>query len=150
MPVLTLPLSGQNLGFPGAMQFFLTNKSQNVPALQMPAPGQHTPPAGAQLNLFGHRKNPGWPGQGGPVVAVNSVPGSMVSFVFGAIVMYCTTVPGPGSPADLSDSALGDLEWAMQSPDSALLVAFRMKLRSTQVSPELEDLSFMFLSTKLN
>ena len=56
------------------MQWLRTNLSQNDPALQAPTV-QHTPPSGAQLNLFGQRKKPGFPGQGGPCVAVNCVPG---------------------------------------------------------------------------
>jgi hypothetical protein len=83
IPARTLPLPGQNLGLPGPMQAPRTNTSQKVPPLQEWAPLQQTPPSGAQVNLFGQRKKPGLPGQGGPCTCVSCVPGGITMMVLG-------------------------------------------------------------------
>jgi hypothetical protein len=78
------------------MQKPLTKRSQKKPGLQEPAPGQHTPPIGAQLNLFGQRNIPGLPGHGGPEVAVKRVPGGMTTRILGGKPLICMGVaPGP-------------------------------------------------------
>lgn len=72
--------------------------SQNEPALQAPAPGQHTPPSGAQLNPLGHRKKPGLPGQGvPPPTALKIVPGGRLNGVLGGT--FTKTMLGAGRPA---------------------------------------------------
>ena len=94
------PVPWQKLGLAGEMQLFGMKRSQNVPAPQAPAPGQHTPPSGAQLNLLGHRKKPGWLGHGGPDVAVSLVPGLTELGEPGLMVTKTTVVPpSRGFPA---------------------------------------------------
>ena len=87
-PVAGFPVPAQKRGFPAPMHAFGTNRSQKVPGAQAPTPGQHTPPTGAQLNRFGHRKKPGLPGQGGPLVAVKRVPGWITINVPGRIETF--------------------------------------------------------------
>ena len=123
-PVRTLPVPAQNRASPGNTQLPPTNASQNVPALQLPAPGQHTPPAGAQVNSLGQRKNPGLPGQGGPDVAVRFVPGGMTMTVLGAIVIICTGArPAPAAGAGFAFRVAS----ATQSSDTALSVACKIR-----------------------
>ena len=129
IPVLGLPLQNEMLA--GLMQEFGINRSQKNPAAQEPAPGQHTPPIGAQLNLLGQRKCPGLPGHGGPEVAVRCVPDGMTTVVPGRIVTNSVTLepsrggagatPGPGGTLRAARAAN-----ATQSADPSASVAFRM------------------------
>ena len=89
IPVAGFKEAWQNSIFTGPIQRF-EFLSQANPGPQEFAPGQHTPPTGAQLNLLGQRKKPGCIGHGGPVTAVNCVPGGMTIMVPGRIVIITT------------------------------------------------------------
>src|SRR5712691_5324036 len=138
VPATVLPVPGQNRVSPGAMQAPATNKSQNKPGPQLPAPGQQTAPIGAQLNLLGQRNMPGAPGHGGPDVAVNCVPGGISSGVRGGTTNTLTGRAGeppprappppppppprgpPAPPLGLASFAAALLAKAAQSVDAAL------------------------------
>jgi hypothetical protein len=123
IPVAGFKEAWQNSIFPGPIQRF-EFLSQANPGPQEFAPGQHTPPTGAQLNLLGQRKKPGCIGHGGPVTAVNCVPGGMTIVVPGRTVIITT---------GLAPSARGDARAALreanatQSADVGSSVAFKMK-----------------------
>src|SRR5260370_41574930 len=97
---------------------------QASPGPQEPAPGQHTPPTGAQLNLLGQRKKPGCIGHGGPEIAVNCVSGGITIVVPRRTVIITT---------GLAPSARGDARAALreanstQSADAGSSVAFKIK-----------------------